>query len=48
MAWSHCVGPNGKVTGLELSAEYAEKAHKALDKCGVKNVEIIEDDALKT
>ena len=48
MAWSHCVGPNGKVTGIEISAEYAEKARKAFDKCSVNNVEIIEGDALET
>lgn len=40
MTWSHAVGKDGKVVGLELSEEYAEIARKAFEKHDVKNVEI--------
>lgn len=48
MVWSHAVGPDGKVTGLEFSPEYAKKAEEAFEANGVKNVEIIVGDALSS
>ena len=48
MVWSHAVGPEGKVTGLEYNAEYAKMAEEALAERGVKNVEIVLGDALET
>ena len=48
MVWSHAVGPEGKVTGLEFSDEYAKTAREAFESKGVKNVEIIVGDALET
>jgi predicted O-methyltransferase YrrM len=48
MVWSHAVGPQGSVVGLEFSSEYASDARVALEKNGVGNVEIVEGDALQT
>ncbi|KAJ9156472.1 O-methyltransferase MdmC [Pleurostoma richardsiae] len=48
MAWSYAAGPDGFVTGLEFSKEYAGMARKGLQENGVKNVEIVEGDAAKT
>lgn len=48
MVWSHAVGPDGKVTGLEFSPEYAQKAEEAFEANGVKNVEVIVGDALSS
>lgn len=40
MTWSHAVGKDGKVVGLELSEEYAEIARNAFRENGVENVEL--------
>ena len=48
LVWAHAVGPEGKVTGLEFSEEYAKLAEKAFEKNGLKNVEIIVGDGLET
>ncbi|EHK20549.1 uncharacterized protein TRIVIDRAFT_81180 [Trichoderma virens Gv29-8] len=48
LVWAHAVGQDGKVTGLEFSAEYAKIANDAFEKNSVKNVEIIVGDALQT
>ncbi|EPE10644.1 o-methyltransferase family protein [Ophiostoma piceae UAMH 11346] len=48
MVWSHAVGPTGTVTGLEKSPEYAAFAKKALADHDIKNVTVIEGDALET
>lgn len=48
LVWAHAVGPEGKVTGLEYSAEYAKLAEEGIEKNGVKNIEIIVGDALET
>ncbi|OTB09241.1 hypothetical protein M426DRAFT_135006 [Hypoxylon sp. CI-4A] len=37
MVWSHAVGPNGKVTGLEYEKDYAEEAKKAWKEHGYSN-----------
>lgn len=37
--WSHAVGPNGTVTGLEFDPEYAKIADSKLAGLGIKNVE---------
>jgi hypothetical protein len=37
--WSFAVGPEGSVTGLEYSEEYAQTARSKLDGLGIKNVE---------
>ena len=41
MVWSHAVGPDGTVTGLEFDPGFAKHAGDALAANGVKNVEII-------
>lgn len=48
MVWSHAVGSQGSVVGLEFSPDYAGEARRALEKNGVGNVEIVEGDALQT
>ncbi|KAJ2904197.1 O-methyltransferase family 3 [Zalerion maritima] len=48
MAWSYCVGPDGKVTGLEFSPQYADMARRAFQKFGIKNTEVVDGDALET
>ncbi|TFA97793.1 O-methyltransferase MdmC [Trichoderma ghanense] len=48
LVWSHAVGQDGKVTGLEFSEDYAKIAREAFEKHGAKNVELIVGDALKT
>lgn len=48
MVWSHAVGPEGKVVGLEFSSEYAGLAKEALGARGFTNVEVLEGDALQT
>ncbi|CAK7211772.1 hypothetical protein SBRCBS47491_001229 [Sporothrix bragantina] len=48
MVWSHAVGPNGKVTGLEFLPEYAEAARKGFEQVGVTNAEVIVGDAIET
>ncbi|KAH7308023.1 family 3 O-methyltransferase [Stachybotrys elegans] len=48
MVWAHAVGPEGKVTGLEASEEYAARANEMFEEQGITNVEIIQGDALQT
>ncbi|KAF3481084.1 O-methyltransferase MdmC [Arthroderma uncinatum] len=48
LVWSHAVGPEGRVTGLEFDPSFANLAEEAFKKYGVKNVEVIVGDALKT
>lgn len=48
MVWAHAVGPEGKVTGLEFSPDYAKKAEEAFEANAVKNVEVIVGDALES
>ena len=45
MGWAEAVGPNGHVTGLEFSPEYAQIARESFAKYGVTNTEIIVGDA---
>lgn len=45
LVWSHAVGPDGKVVGLEYSPEYAKLSEEGFQKLGVKNIEIIVGDA---
>lgn len=45
MGWAEAVGPEGHVTGLEFSAEYAEIARESFAKNGVKNIEVVVGDA---
>ncbi|KAJ3499064.1 hypothetical protein NLG97_g649 [Lecanicillium saksenae] len=46
--FSHAVGPDGLVTGLEISADYAKQATDALTENGATNVEIIVGPASET
>lgn len=48
MVWSNAVGPGGLVTGLELSAKFAEYAQLGFAEVGVKNAQVIVGDALKS
>lgn len=48
MVWSHGVGKDGKVVGLELSEEYAGIAGKAFKDHGVENVDIKIGDAVES
>ncbi|KAM0333032.1 hypothetical protein ACHAQA_001689 [Verticillium albo-atrum] len=48
LVWSHAVGPEGHVTGLEFNAEYAEQATAAFAANGVTNVDVRVGDALTT
>lgn len=48
LVWSHAVGPQGHVTGLEFSEEYAQLARDVFERNGIKNVEVIQGDALTT
>lgn len=45
MAWSSAVGPDGHVTTLEYSPEYAKLAEEAWAKNDINNCEIIIGDA---
>jgi predicted O-methyltransferase YrrM len=45
MGWAEAVGPQGQVTGLEFSPEYAQVAKESFAKYGVKNAEVIVGDA---
>ncbi|KAI1495556.1 O-methyltransferase [Biscogniauxia marginata] len=47
MVWSHAVGPDGKVTGLEFNPDYAAQANAAFAKHGVQNCEIVIGAALE-
>lgn len=48
MVWSHAVGRDGSVVGLELSEEYAGVARKAFAENGVGNVEVKVGDAVES
>lgn len=48
MVWSHAVGKDGKVVGLELSEDYARIAGKAFQDNGVENVDIKLGDAVES
>ncbi|KAK7746508.1 hypothetical protein SLS53_002467 [Cytospora paraplurivora] len=48
MVWSHGVGKDGKVVGLELSEEFANIAKKGFADNGVENVEVKVGDAVAT
>lgn len=48
MVWSHAVGHNGTVTGLEFDANYAKQAREAWAANGIKNASVIVGDALQT
>lgn len=48
LAWSHAVGPDGKVTGLEFDPHFAAMAEKSFTDHGVENAEVIVGDALET
>ncbi|KAA8567730.1 hypothetical protein EYC84_008201 [Monilinia fructicola] len=45
MGWSEAVGPEGHVTGLEFSPEYAGIARETFSKNNLNNVQIIVGDA---
>ncbi|KAI1662763.1 S-adenosyl-L-methionine-dependent methyltransferase [Daldinia decipiens] len=40
MIWSHAVGPQGKVTGLEYDEEYAKLAQEAWKEQGYENIDV--------
>jgi predicted O-methyltransferase YrrM len=48
LVWSHAVGPEGLVTGLEFDAGFAKTAKAALADQGADNVEIIVGPAAET
>lgn len=48
MAWSHAVGKDGQVVGLEISEEYARIAGKAFKDNGVENVDVKIGDAVES
>ncbi|TQN72346.1 putative caffeoyl-CoA O-methyltransferase 1 [Colletotrichum shisoi] len=48
MIWSHAVGPDGTVTGLEFNADYAKQAEAAWAANGITNASVIVGDALET
>ncbi|CEJ94248.1 hypothetical protein VHEMI09790 [[Torrubiella] hemipterigena] len=48
LVWSHAVGQDGQVTGLEYSEEYATIARKACSDNDVSNVDIIVGPAAET
>lgn len=48
LVWSHAVGPDGLVTGLEYSEEYAAIARKACSDNNVSNVDVIVGPAAET
>lgn len=45
LGWIDAVGPNGHVTALEFSPEYAKIAEETFAKNGIKNAEVIVGDA---
>jgi hypothetical protein len=45
MGWSSAVGPDGHVTALEFSPEYAAIAEESFAKNGIKNIDIVVGDA---
>lgn len=48
MAWSSAVGPDGHVTALEYSPEYAKLAEEAWAKDDIKNCEVMIGDAAES
>ncbi|KAJ0120240.1 o-methyltransferase family protein [Diaporthe amygdali] len=48
MVWSHAVGKEGEVVGLELSEKYADIAGKAFKDNGVENVDVKLGDAVES
>ncbi|KAK2603998.1 hypothetical protein QQS21_003834 [Conoideocrella luteorostrata] len=48
LMWSHAVGPEGKVTGLEFDPTFAKKAEETFEELGIQNIEVLVGDALKT
>ncbi|KAK5987228.1 putative caffeoyl-CoA O-methyltransferase 1-like protein [Cladobotryum mycophilum] len=48
MVWSHAVGPDGHVTGLEFVPEFAKLSEEAFAKHGINNVEILVGPAAET
>jgi predicted O-methyltransferase YrrM len=48
MGWSDAVGPDGHVTALEFSPEYAAIAEEAFAKNGIKNVDVVVGDATES
>lgn len=45
LAWASAVGPEGHVTALEFSPEYAAIAEETFAKNGISNTEVIVGDA---
>ncbi|KJZ79589.1 hypothetical protein HIM_01058 [Hirsutella minnesotensis 3608] len=48
MVWSHAIGPDGRVTGLEYSQELADVAREAFATRGISNIDIIVGNAAST
>ncbi|KJZ69137.1 hypothetical protein HIM_11474 [Hirsutella minnesotensis 3608] len=48
MVWAHAVGPDGLVTGLEISDEYERVARNAFVTRGINNVQTVVGDAGKS
>lgn len=48
MVWSHAVGPDGRVTGLEYEAKYAQLANDAFAANHINNIEIVVGPAAET
>jgi predicted O-methyltransferase YrrM len=48
MVWAHAVGPDGTVTGLEFSPEFAAQAQKAFDKNDIRNIDLVVGPAAET
>lgn len=48
MIWSHAVGAEGQVTGLEFDPEYAKQARSVFAEHGMDNIRVVTGDALTT
>ncbi|KAK7973052.1 S-adenosyl-L-methionine-dependent methyltransferase [Apiospora saccharicola] len=48
MIWSHAVGAEGQVTGLEFDPEYAKQASSVFAEHGMDNIRVVTGDALTT
>ncbi|KAH7149333.1 S-adenosyl-L-methionine-dependent methyltransferase [Dactylonectria estremocensis] len=48
MVWSHAVGPEGRVTGLEYEPKYAQLANDAFAANHINNIEIVVGPAAET
>ncbi|KAK8877442.1 S-adenosyl-L-methionine-dependent methyltransferase [Apiospora arundinis] len=48
MVWSHAVGAQGQVTGLEFDPEYAARSRAVFAEHGMDNIRVVTGDALKT